>query len=124
MIRRICLLLCVTSFFVGCNRSPASRSDSPTLKETTDWINDTYNRHGVNWSQLMKNGTYQIQDERMTSLHVENCVATVEGKQRPGLPLSSDVFMVSNVQTLRLVDIEPIAIEDRKSSSRDNGWVC
>jgi hypothetical protein len=60
----------------------------------------------------------------MTSLHVENCVATVEGKQRPGLPLSSDVFMVSNVQTLRLVDIEPIAIEDRKSSSRDNGWVC
>lgn len=119
----LCALSSVVLVLTGCTQSHSADS-GPALKETTDWINDTYNRRGINSMELIKNGIYQTQDERTTSLHIDNCVATVEEKQTPGFILSSDVVLISDIQTFNLADIDLSHIKIEKTSSHDDGMAC
>ena len=115
---------------MGCNRS---QSTGPSLKETTDWINDTYNprpdeisykNHGVNSSELTKDNTYETQDERTTTMRIEGCVATIEEKQLPGLPLSKDVVLMRARQTFNMGDIDPSRIKIEKTASHEAALMC
>jgi hypothetical protein len=127
MLRRICLLLCLVSLFAGCDRSGPTQSAA--LKETTDWINDTYNprpgemsynNHGINWMELK----HATQNERTTSLHIENCVATIEEKQTPGFPMASEQVLVSDLQTVKMADLDPSRIKTEITSSEAYGMRC
>ena len=70
----------------------------PTLKETGDWINDTYNprpgelsykSHGVSYKLLKKNNIFETQDVRTTTLHIDGCVANTRRKTRTQLAFGS-----------------------------------
>lgn len=129
VVRKFCLLLCFLLVFAGCNRARPTQSAGPMLKETTDWINDTYNprpgemsykNHGINWKEL-KNAT---QDEWTTSLHIDNCVALIEAKQTPGFPLAAEAFTVSDTQYVNMADIDPSRITIEITSSQAYGMRC
>jgi len=123
MLLRFCFSLCLVSCFAGCNSSRATQSD-PTLKETTDWINDTYNRHGVSYKQLTKNHVFETQDVERTTLHIDGCVATIEQNQEPNWPMASKVVLVSNLQTFNMADIDPSRIKVQVNSSQAYGMLC
>ncbi len=129
MLRRVCLSLCLMSSCIGCNKSRGTQSAGPTLKETTDWINDTYNprpdemtykNHGINWKQLK----YETQDERTTSLRIENCVATIEAKQTPGFPMATEQVLISELQIVNMGDLDPSRIKTEITASEAYGMHC
>ena len=128
-LRFFCLLGCLTLSVADCNRTRSIQDSGPALKETTDWINDTYNplpnelsykNHGINWKELKQ----ATQDERTTSLHIENCVATIEEKQTPGFPMATEEVMVSDLQTVNMADLDPSRIKTEITSSEAYGMLC
>lgn len=112
------------SYFTGCKGTHSVQSTGPSLNETTDWINDTYDRHGMSHRQLMKNGILETQDVRTTTLHIDSCVATLEEKQQPDWPMAAEVVLVSDVQTFNFADIDPARITLRVNSSENGGMLC
>ena len=126
--KNVLLLLCVMGS-MSCTKSPSPRDNGPSLKETTDWINDTYNphpeqmtykNHGINWREI----NHATQDELTTSLHIENCVATIEEKQNPNFPMAAEAFTVSNVQTVNMADLDPSRFKTEITSSESYGMLC
>jgi hypothetical protein len=131
MLLRFCLLTCFITSLAGCNRSVATQSAA--LRETTDWINDTYNprpgeisyrNHGVKRWQLIKDRMYQTQNESTTSLHIENCVGTIEEKQTPGYPMASEVVLISDLQTVNMSDLDPSHIKTETTASDEYSMKC
>jgi hypothetical protein len=120
----LCVLLCVVVCFTDCTGSRSAQSTGPTLTETTDWINDTYKNHGVSYKQLTKNHIFETQDVKTTTLHIDGCVATLEERQEPNRPMSTEVIFVSDLQTFNWADIDPSHIKVQINSSHDFGMLC
>ncbi len=128
VLRRFCVLLCLLSASAGCNKA-RPQAAGPTLKETTDWINDTYNprpgemtykNHGINWKELK----HATQDEQTTTLHIVNCVATIEEKQTPGFPMAAERVLVSDLETVNMADLDPSRIKTEITASEAYGMLC
>lgn len=125
--KSVVILLCLLG--AACTKSPSPQDSGPSLKDTTDWINDTYNphpgqmtykNHGINWRET-NNAT---QDEVTTTLHIENCVATIEEKQNPNFPLAAEVVTVNNLQTVNMADLDSARFKTEITSSAAYGMVC
>jgi hypothetical protein len=130
-------LCCVTVFFcfaVACKSHPThSQPEQPDLKETIEWINQTYNplpgeisnkNHGVFESQTTENGIYVTIDRTNTILRFDGCAATIETAQDPNLRLSTDMHLVSDTQTFNLSDIDPSRIKVEKVASTASASLC
>lgn len=126
-----CLAFAV-SLSVACTRSH-SQAEQPDLKETIEWINQTYNpdpgkisykNHGIYESQLTENGIYVTIDRTNTILRFDGCVATIETTQDPNLRLSTDMHLVSDTQTFNLSDIDPSRIKVEKVASTASASRC
>jgi hypothetical protein len=129
-----CLAFAV-SLSVACTRSHSSSSqaEQPDLKETIEWINQTYNpdpdkisykNHGVFDSQTVEKGIYVTLDRKRTTLRLDGCAATIEEKQDPNLRMSTDVHLVSETETFNLGDIDPTRIKIEKVASTADAMLC
>jgi hypothetical protein len=128
-------LFCL-AFFVflsaACTRSHSSSSqaEQPDLKETIEWINQTYNplpsykNHSVRESQVVENGIYVTIDRKTTILRLDGCAATIEEKQDPNLRLSTDVHLVTETETFNLGDIDPTRIKVEKIAGTAAAMRC
>lgn len=128
-----CLAFAV-SLSVACTRSHSSPSqaEQPDLKETIEWINQTYNplpgeisykNHGVYESQVVENGIYVTIDRKRTILRLDGCFATIEGKQDPNWRLSTDMVS-SETEAFSLADIDPSRIKVEKIASTAAATLC
>ncbi len=131
---KVCYFVLSLCFTTACTRSQPSSSqrEQPDLKETTGWINQTYNprpgeisfrNHGVYEAQILKNGIYVTLDRKTASLHLDDCVATLEIKQEPNLQMSSEIT-VTETQTFNLADIDPTRIKVEKLASTSDAMIC
>jgi hypothetical protein len=118
----------------ACTHSQPSPSqpEQPDLKETSEWISQTYNprpgeisfkNRGVYEAQMRKNGTYVTLDRKTASLHLDGCVATLEVKQEPNLQMSSEMVL-TETQTFDLADIDPTRIKVEKLASTSDAMIC
>jgi hypothetical protein len=64
------------------------------------------------------------QDERTTSLHIENCVATIEEKQTPAFPMAAERVLVSDLETVNMAHIDPSRIKTEITASEAFGMLC
>ncbi len=126
----VCCLLAVSACTES--HSKSARTVNPDLKETTDWINQTYNprpgeiyykNRGVYESQVVRGKLNVTVDRKTTNFHIEGCRATLEENQTPGLELSSEVVRTA-VQTFELSDIDSAAIKVEKLDSTAAGMLC
>src|SRR5579862_8588974 len=95
-----CGVFSVFCFSIACTHS---RSEGPNLKETIEWINQTYNpspeemsykNHGIYESQVLENSVYVTVDRKSTILRLNGCAVTIEGKQDPNRRMSADLRLV------------------------------
>jgi hypothetical protein len=120
--------LALSIFMVNCTPSHSAHSqpEQPNLKETIEWINQTYNPPSESSS---KRGVFVLRDRNhvdmrleRTFLRLDGCAATIEARQDPNLEMSSE-SVTSTTWTFNLGDIDP-AIEVEKEASFDFTEPC
>jgi hypothetical protein len=130
----LCYLILSVCFMPACTHSQRlqSQPEQPDLKETSEWINQTYNprpgeisfkNRGVYEAQLRKNGIYVTVDRKTSSLRLDGCVATLEVKQEPNLQMSSEI-VATETQTFNLADIDPTLIKVEQLASTSDAMIC
>jgi hypothetical protein len=130
----LCYLVLSVCVLPACTHSKPSPSqpEQPDLKETSEWINQTYNprpgeisfkNRGVREAQLRKDGKFVTVDRKTASLRLDGCVATLEVKQQPNLQMSSEIVM-TETQTFNLADIDPTRIKIEKLDSTSDAMIC
>jgi len=106
---------------VACTQSHSAHSqpEQPDLKETIEWINQTYNPSSEPSSKhcvfVLRNKSYVDIQRSRTVLRLDGCAATIEAKQDPNLEMSSE-SVTSTTWSFNLGDIDP-AIEVENNAS-------
>lgn len=98
------------------------RAEGPSLAETLQWMDNTYNRHGGSfghghWETYSVGKLFQRRDTRLT---YDGCKMTVSVSGG----LLVDNYQDSSKHTFRLSDIDPISVRTRAYSSQLAGIAC
>jgi hypothetical protein len=106
----------------------SAQSTEPSLCETFDWMNGTYNSHGASgggYGHELKE-TYskgKLFERRTESCTYDGCQITLHEQDDPGAPLFSEIY-VSYVEKFNLGDVDPDLVKLYSAGSQYGGISC
>jgi hypothetical protein len=108
--------------------STTARAEGPSLTDTLEWIDSTYNSHqgeggafGHGVEEVFTNG--KLFKRRTARFTYDGCQIKLYTQDDPASPLYSDLY-TSTVYTINLQDVDPTSIKLYSLDSQHGGLSC
>jgi hypothetical protein len=126
--RPLTTIITLTFFAFLPTASVPVQAEEPSLSETLEWMDKTYNAHsstgegfGHGREEIFSAG--KAYKRRTSSFTYEDCHITLRSQDNPTAPLYSELY-TSAVYSVNLRDIDPASITLRRYDSQFGGLSC